>query len=641
MRLLLLLLLLPSVTALTPLDAGTMEARVLIMNDVSFSVNGRLYTVQDATGRLSWFPRKDALQQVLTLTTTPEGEQREDAITFSWRRPSVREQVQVESTIRTRNAAVPVRERIPFPIASVPEGTRQYLGTGEIIDQNGEIKRLAQELAGRKNDLYEVVYTLADWTTTHVEYSLASLRAPAIQTSSEVLQSRWGKCDELTALFISLNRALGIPARFVAGYSYTNSNLLSSDWGGHGWAEVWFPKVGWVPFDVTYGEYGYLDAGHVKLKVAPDAKESSIEYAASGRDFTLETTPLDIFITPTEMTAMDDDRLEITLDTPYRSVGFGSAVLVLAQVTNLQDYYVATRLNLAHTSNTEMLSDTYKNVLLRPHGTVTVPFLIRIDAGLDSGYRYEFPFRLSSRLGTEDTITINVNPNAPVYTEEQLRHLAASYTNPSAGSPFSVTCTAELPGYPRQEILQICSTEGVRGDSITICGGTCSLLPLENGTFILNTTHESPGVYTEKRTARYLGRDVPFFITTEVVAPTEVEISVEAPRTVRMDEEVPLTIMLDATGADPTMAVVTTTAGRATLRQNVSRFPARITARLPGRALRSGRNRIEARVSWENELGTRGAVSASAEISLTDADLVHRLTFWLADLGDLLSFLGT
>ena len=66
-----------------------------------------------------------------------------------------------------------------------------------------------------------------------------------------VYDNRQGVCDELTGLFISMLRELGIPARFVSGVSYTNLPEFAKPWGGHGWAEVWFPDVGWVPFDVT------------------------------------------------------------------------------------------------------------------------------------------------------------------------------------------------------------------------------------------------------------------------------------------------------------------------------------------------------------------------------------------------------
>ena len=154
-------------------------------------------------------------------------------------------------------------------------------------------------------------------------------------------------------------REVGIPARFVVGYSYTESELFSEPWGAHGWEEVWLPGVGWVPFDVTYGEYGYLDAGHIRMASSVDVSEASVSYEARGRDFRIEASTLDIAITPTHLDAQGDPGVRIVLDAPRSSVGFGSTVLILATVTNERDYYVSTRLDLAETKDTDSLSETY------------------------------------------------------------------------------------------------------------------------------------------------------------------------------------------------------------------------------------------------------------------------------------------
>ena len=96
----------------------------------------------------------------------------------------------------------------------------------------------------------------------------------------------------MSALFVSMCRAVGIPARFVSGWAYTDNDVLFNEpWGGHVCAEVYFPEEGddgggiWVPFDVTYGQLGFLDAGHVLLQTSADVVESNVEYSAQGRDF--------------------------------------------------------------------------------------------------------------------------------------------------------------------------------------------------------------------------------------------------------------------------------------------------------------------------------------------------------------------
>ena len=51
----------------------------------------------------------------------------------------------------------------------------------------------------------------------NVKYDITTSTEDVSQKSSWVLKNKIGVCDEITNLFISLNRASGIPARFVSG----------------------------------------------------------------------------------------------------------------------------------------------------------------------------------------------------------------------------------------------------------------------------------------------------------------------------------------------------------------------------------------------------------------------------------------
>lgn len=66
-----------------------------------------------------------------------------------------------------------------------------------------------------------------------------------------------GYCDYYASAMVVMLRALGVPARYVRGYSEGSSeegvyHLLESD--GHAWPEVFFPSYGWVEFEPTGGE---------------------------------------------------------------------------------------------------------------------------------------------------------------------------------------------------------------------------------------------------------------------------------------------------------------------------------------------------------------------------------------------------
>lgn len=75
----------------------------------------------------------------------------------------------------------------------------------------------------------------------------------------DVLSGRKGDCSEHSALFVTLARAAGIPAREVSGLAYAGDK--DPKFGLHGWAEVVIDGK-WVPVDPTWNQVE-VDATHV------------------------------------------------------------------------------------------------------------------------------------------------------------------------------------------------------------------------------------------------------------------------------------------------------------------------------------------------------------------------------------------
>jgi transglutaminase-like putative cysteine protease len=66
-------------------------------------------------------------------------------------------------------------------------------------------------------------------------------------------------------------RSLGLAARFVTGYVYSNSPKIGRTGGGHthAWTRVYLPECGWVDFDPTNGIVGNLDLIRVAVVADP------------------------------------------------------------------------------------------------------------------------------------------------------------------------------------------------------------------------------------------------------------------------------------------------------------------------------------------------------------------------------------
>ena len=67
-----------------------------------------------------------------------------------------------------------------------------------------------------------------------------------------------GYCDYYATAFVVLARLAGLPTRFVTGFAPGNWSMNEQLWivteaDAHSWPEVYFPEVGWVPFEPTGG----------------------------------------------------------------------------------------------------------------------------------------------------------------------------------------------------------------------------------------------------------------------------------------------------------------------------------------------------------------------------------------------------
>ena len=70
-------------------------------------------------------------------------------------------------------------------------------------------------------------------------------------TAEEALAHGAGVCQDHAHAFIACARVLGIPARYVSGYLFTEGQTRHA--ASHGWAEAWVPDIGWVGFDISNG----------------------------------------------------------------------------------------------------------------------------------------------------------------------------------------------------------------------------------------------------------------------------------------------------------------------------------------------------------------------------------------------------
>ncbi|WP_101759529.1 DUF3488 and transglutaminase-like domain-containing protein [Oceanicoccus sp. KOV_DT_Chl] len=150
---------------------------------------------------------------------------------------------------------------------------------------NPESHQFAQRLhreAGSDQKYIDAV--LAIYRQQKFVYTLSPPALGEHSIDEFLFTTKRGFCSHYASSFVFLMRAVGIPARVVAGYmggeiNPLNGTVLVHQFDAHGWAEVWLPGEGWRRVDPTGA-------------VSPDRIEFGLEAALAQEGDFLSGSPL-------------------------------------------------------------------------------------------------------------------------------------------------------------------------------------------------------------------------------------------------------------------------------------------------------------------------------------------------------------
>lgn len=137
------------------------------------------------------------------------------------------------------------------PLPEIPPEIRKaYLADDTKFDlRHPLIQSVAARMTEESDNPYWIARHIFQYLIDNLDYELAG----GWNTAPAVLERGNGSCSEYTFCFIALCRAAGLPARY-AGSVVVRGDDASYDDVFHRWAEVWLPRVGWVPVDPSGGD---------------------------------------------------------------------------------------------------------------------------------------------------------------------------------------------------------------------------------------------------------------------------------------------------------------------------------------------------------------------------------------------------
>ena len=118
------------------------------------------------------------------------------------------------------------------------------------------IRALAAEIAGEERDPLRLARRVYDYICEHIRYSYVRDYLLIENIPEFVLMNGYGDCGTMALAFITLCRALGIPAKWQSGSACSPDGI-----GSHDWAMFYVAPYGWLYCDPSYGE-GAARAGN-------------------------------------------------------------------------------------------------------------------------------------------------------------------------------------------------------------------------------------------------------------------------------------------------------------------------------------------------------------------------------------------
>lgn len=136
-----------------------------------------------------------------------------------------------------------------------------------------KIERLAVDITQDKDSIYDKANSIVEYfKTSGYEYSRLNVGYPTTDedyVARFLFDTKVGYCDNFSSSMVIMMRTLGVPTRWVKGFSPgdvkgTNletkmKNYVVTNNNAHSWVEVYIPDVGWMPFEPTVGFGGFDD----------------------------------------------------------------------------------------------------------------------------------------------------------------------------------------------------------------------------------------------------------------------------------------------------------------------------------------------------------------------------------------------
>ncbi|MEP7065722.1 MAG: transglutaminase family protein [Gemmatimonadota bacterium] len=158
------------------------------------------------------------------------------------------------------------------PRALTPSELADYLSPSTLVQASAELAAIAEAYRpSAPEGTFDSVRQLSKYV--HDEFTYQKNVTTVATTADDLLRQRTGVCQDFAHLLIGLCRSIGIPARYVSGYTVSNAGVgngapIADTEASHAWAEAYTPVHGWRGFDPTNDLVA--STAHIKMAIGRD-----------------------------------------------------------------------------------------------------------------------------------------------------------------------------------------------------------------------------------------------------------------------------------------------------------------------------------------------------------------------------------
>ena len=285
------------VSARTFVLEGDLDSSLTVTQQIRFSVDKQIDKLSFRFALPTGYGARSVTQEIrdVAVTYAPEPDKIEDDLDrfgnrfrrATWKDLATDARITVASQVRIRTDLPKLESTAPYPLPAVSPQEGLFLkATKQVQSDDAKIRTKASELTAGLATEYEAVTAIMTYVADAIRYTYNPPQYDALYT----MGAGTGNCQNLAHFSLALLRASGIPARIVGGITLSDAWQVPLEqgqtWsqkmgqGGHAWIEIYFPDLGWLPYDPLYSRQ-FTPTRHIKQSHGLDCEDINDSWLAS------------------------------------------------------------------------------------------------------------------------------------------------------------------------------------------------------------------------------------------------------------------------------------------------------------------------------------------------------------------------